>query len=440
MTQGQFTFNGEQYVVDDSASPPAVFRMSQQGPVLMSQTSPGWNTAEMRQKMSQALSDAAQGKTAPPRNPSSGSGGGSGGFGDYVPPGVDDQGAAPSSRSTARGVGIKPDGTLGWVDAQGNEVNPDGSPIAGAQQLRPLAPAPNTVGAPSQPIQQTTPPPSAEAPAAPAAAPDQGAVESRILNSIGRSGWKVSGRSDEMKNQSVIGKDGLATNQLTPTGNKIWAITGPNGQNDTLTVHDSASTPGDFDVVEPPKNLPPNTQQQVINGAIYTPNPDDPNGPWISRALDATSRAQAKANVSKTLSDIGYTQAQIDTLAAKTPAEVQQILAQAGLSQANQQKVQQDMQVVQAKLPGELAKTGAETGLIGAQTGRTGAETTQIQTATNIAQQKAPAEIEELKARTAQAMASAGASNAQIQKTLQDIEFLVRRRRRPPRQAPARSS
>src|SRR5215471_4756443 len=57
----------------------------------------------------------------------------------------------------AAGVGIKPDGTLGWVDAQGNEVNPDGSPIAGAQQLRPLQPPTSTTPGQAQPTPTTTP-------------------------------------------------------------------------------------------------------------------------------------------------------------------------------------------------------------------------------------------------------------------------------------------
>jgi len=437
MPQAQFRYNGETYLVDSDTN--QLYRMSQQGPVLMSQANPGWNTAEMRQAMSQALSDAAQGRTATPRNPSAGSGGGLGGFGDYVAPGVD-QAAAPSSRSTARGVGIKPDGSLGWVDAQGNEVNPDGSPIEGAQQLRPLAPAPNTAPSgsqqvtsgipgmgtsPAQPIQQTTPLPNAVGPSTPGqTAPDSNAVEKRILGSLGRSGWTVTGRSDEMKNQSVLNRDGVATNQLTPTGNVVWAISGPGGRNSTITVHPSATTAGDFDVVEPPKdepNDPTKTMQLLVGGTIYTPDPNNPNGPFIPRALDETAQAQARANTQKTLSDIGYTSAQIDALSRKTGPEIQQILAQAGLSTANAQKVQQDMAIAQAELPGKLAQQGATLAGTTATTARTGAETQQIQTATGIAQAKAPAEIAELEARTKQALAAAGASDATVQKVLQEI-------------------
>jgi hypothetical protein len=55
------------------------------------------------------------------------------------------------------GVGTLPDGSLTWVDAQGNQVNPDGSPVANAQPVRPLAPAANTVGQTQPPLNATAP-------------------------------------------------------------------------------------------------------------------------------------------------------------------------------------------------------------------------------------------------------------------------------------------
>jgi hypothetical protein len=110
-----------------------------------------------------------------------------------------------------------------------------------------------------------------------------------------------------MANQTVTDKNGITSTQRGPTGNVVWAISGPNGKGDTITVHPSGDTPGDFDVVKPPTNttlspqLTPKDAVYVKGSGTYLPiDPDpaklgDPNN-WQKILPDGVPNADEEMN------------------------------------------------------------------------------------------------------------------------------------------------
>lgn len=66
--------------------------------------------------------------------------------------------------------------------------------------------------------------------------------ESQILQQVGRQGWKVVGRRPEMANTTELNANNREVTVSKPTGNTVWLISGPGGQNDEITVKES--TPG----------------------------------------------------------------------------------------------------------------------------------------------------------------------------------------------------
>lgn len=84
------------------------------------------------------------------------------------------------------------------------------------------------------------------------------AQKSAVLNAIQRPGWNVVGRTAKQGTvETTDPRTGTTTRQTGPTGEEVWAISGPNGENDTVGVR--PNTTGGFEVTDPPKNLPTKT-------------------------------------------------------------------------------------------------------------------------------------------------------------------------------------
>lgn len=103
------------------------------------------------------------------------------------------------------GVGVKPDGTLTWIDANGNEVNPDGTPIPGAAPVQPLQPAANTapqggIPTPFGTVGAGPPPPP---PAAPPAKQDTSARNDQIKQLIKDHGPQIGASSPVTTNVKI---------------------------------------------------------------------------------------------------------------------------------------------------------------------------------------------------------------------------------------------
>lgn len=178
---------------------------------------------------------------------------------------------------------------------------------------------------------------------------------------------------------------------------------------------------GELGEISPPK-MPAGTSlktpsEQAVNlgGVLWQPDPNNPNGSWIQVSPNEDAKAKAQADLQKTLTDNGYTQAQAAALALKTPAEAAQILAATGLSQTQQNQILQNMAIAQAKLPGELAQQQASTGYVQTQAAN-------LAQATQIAAQKAGPEIAQMQAATGASQAQAQASQAATARTLQQIQ------------------
>lgn len=278
-----------------------------------------------------------------------------------------------------------------------------------------------------------TPPASA---AAPSSTPQQSSIPSAFMDSVTqqsilkqlqRTGWSAAQPQPDIQYVS----NGIGGVSPVVKGYKMVISDPTSGATQTVSLTYDPTQAGKGsqwglvgdvgDLPKAPTTGTPNSQAQVIGGQIWGPDPSNPNGPWISRAIDQTAQDKAKADINKSLVDAGYTQAQADALAAKTGPEIQQALAAAGASQAAQQKSLNDIAIANAKLGGEIAAQAATTEEAKARTIYTGAQTSQLQQATDIAANKAPYEIDYLKAQTAAQLASAGASQAQIQEALQKI-------------------
>lgn len=260
MPQASFTFNGEQYVVNSDTNPPSLWRMSAQGPVLMSTSNPGWGGPELRRKMNDALTSLGSQPNAAPRTPSSAQGG---------------QGVAPPAATP--------------TTPSPNTIAPD------TRITEPPLNAYGTVGEPSanMPPGSYSSSPTSDTPTQESAA----AAQARILNSVQRPGWTVTGVTDEVKTRT----NDRGITETGPTGNKVWAITGPGGKNDTITVGPGA-TAGDWQVVKPPSNasaaavLTPKDAVYVKGEGYFLPidpSPDklgDPNN-WKKVLRDGVPNA-----------------------------------------------------------------------------------------------------------------------------------------------------
>jgi len=172
--------------------------------------------------------------------------------------------------------------------------------------------------------------------------------------------------------------------------------------------------PGDLPKVTGTQPKPPNEDTTVIGGTVYGPDPSNPNGPWISRAIDATTQAKAQADAAQSLAQAGLNTAQAQALMAKTPAEIAAQLATTNLTAAQQQQVLNNIKIANAKLESDIGVSTAQAAQANAQAGQIGA-------ATDIAKQKAPGEMRLTDAQTVEALKRAGVSDASIQQTLQQI-------------------
>src|SRR5215471_10941091 len=301
-------------------------------------------------------------------------------------------------------VGVKPDGSLAWIDAQGNEVNPDGSPIAGGARLRPLTPPTNTTPGQAQPT-PTTPDASSTVPAAgnidpnaglprttqPAGPPSPGqgttpALPPTIGAPQGPGGMFTVDQTTEQTAKEV--------QQANVNVTQLWSAV--NDAQKALDYYQSDPT-GQSQAVANPQLVTTATsrlnsayqtlssgQQRVetANAAYSTALTNaiklvDPNQVDLVKAqigqADANA-AQAKANAqiliegsdaqkAKTGAEAtqasalaAQAQATADATKAKTPAEVQQLQSQANLY--GQQSTQ-----IQTLLPGLVAKQQADTTL-----------------------------------------------------------------------------
>lgn len=397
MPQANFTFNGENYIVDNGTTPPSLWRMSAQGPVLMTTSNPGWGGPELRSKMNQALQSLGNQANPPPRTPSSAQGG---------------QGVSPPAATP----------TLPAPPATPSATSTLAPPTA----TSPAAPQLNdygTVGEPSQNYPsggfgtgQVTNTPTA---------PNAVAAQQAILGGIGRTGWTVTGVTDEIK-----GRTDATTGATTygPTGNKVWAITGPGGKNDTMTVAPSTTNPGGWEVATPPANtsaprqLTPEDKVYIKGDGYYLPidpSPDklgDPNN-WkkilpdgvpnadeeIKKAVErqtaegernARQRNEAQygiygtdAETQKLLNDARNTGLRGDELKQKID-EFNKTFGE-GQRQFDIKQADTDKKTADALLTG-----AANRALTGAQTGLTGAQAAQTQVGTERTQALLPGELE----------------------------------------------
>src|SRR5215472_355389 len=148
-------------------------------------------------------------------------------------------------------------------------------------------------------------------------------TQKQILSAVQRGGWTA---SQPTPNVSITNDP--INGPMTTVKDYSMVISDPtSGETQVVTLNydpnatgkGAAWTPVDL---KAGTSLPkasmtgtPNSQAQVINGQIWTPNPNDPNGPWLSRAIDQGTQDKAKADLLKTLTDTGYTQAWADALA-----------------------------------------------------------------------------------------------------------------------------
>jgi hypothetical protein len=232
-----------------------------------------------------------------------------------------------------------------------------------------------------------------------------------------------------MKNQTVTDASGIPTTQLAPTGNVVWAITGPGGKNDVVTLHPSAATAGDFDVVEPPKNLPADTaptgnsetgwyakdangQWQLVIPP-HTPNADEEIKKAVDRQDAEAMRNEKAANQAagrgyQTNADYAsmISQANKDKVSA---AQLAENIRQFDVSQGDKNKQFDITRAAQDKVDAaNIARTGAETVNLGATTAAT-------QQATAASAARLPGQL----AQDAATLAGTNATTAQTQQATQ---------------------
>jgi hypothetical protein len=335
-------------------------------------------------------------------------------------------------------VGIKPDGTLGWIDANGNEVNPDGSPVLNPQQITPLTGATPTrsvgAGLPPAPIGTLggpTPLPPVSTPA-PAPTPVPGGVDIAPGAQTPPAAQPVQ-PVPGVQQSTAQTPGGLTPGQQGPTG--IPGLPGGDSRVDALTLdsrtalgkaYDDASKAYDaYNKAQSgyaqalqgdPSGALPGTQNasaQVIaaqnqltqtNRAVETAL----NGysTTLNNALqhvdvDPALATKYGADAKAADAQAGYYDAQAGVLADPKSAQNQELIARAGLSTASAsaalataaattaktpdeqaalrgQAAQAQAQAtsITQQLPGLIAKTAAETQLLGSQAGATDAQAT----------------------------------------------------------------
>jgi len=246
-------------------------------------------------------------------------------------------------------------------------------------------------------------------------------TQKQILKAQQREGWIAQQPSPDVQLQM----DPI-TGQPTATV-KGWnmVISDPKtgaSQTIKLTYNPAASGKGAaWAVSEGPGEVPktpvvktPNEETTVIGGTVYGPDPSNPNGPWISRTIDATTQAKAQADAAQALASAGLNTAQAQAIMAKTPAEIAAQLATTNLTAAQQQQVLNNIKIANAKLESDIGVSQAQAAQANAQAGSLAA-------AAQIAGQKAPGEMRLTDAQTVEALKRAGVSDATIQQTLQQI-------------------
>jgi hypothetical protein len=308
-------------------------------------------------------------------------------------------------------VGTRPDGTLGWIDAQGNEIGPDGSAIPNAQKLTPLAPAPNTAGqtpaapvniAPAGsgavPVTPPTPaasgqvPPGAAGPAQPNApgtgVPQKGAVLG-ISGAPGTPGGNAQVDQITLQARQEISD---ANAQVTQAYNTYTDLQKKFSDTSDLATKDALSA----QIVAAQTQLSTASNRVATANASYSKTLGDAitkveltpeqaklytaqAGAADAQAATATAQAKvltdgapgqrelvtAQAGLASAQATAAITTA--NAAAAKTPQEQAALQAQA--NQANAQATQ-----INTLLPGLIEKQKAETGLTQAQTDLTGSQ------------------------------------------------------------------
>jgi len=244
-----------------------------------------------------------------------------------------------------------------------------------------------------------------------------------LLAQANRAGWTTSGQATP---EFQVTNDPVAGPQVVV---KAWHlnVNDGKGNNQDIELNYAPSSPGkgaQWTVSKAPPELPkvpagtqpktPNEETTVIGGVLYGPDPNNPNGPFIARAIDQNAQAKAQADAAQSLAQAGLNTAQAQALMAKTPAEIAAQLATTNLTAAQQQQVLNNIKIANAKLETDIAATTA-------QANQANAQATQLGAATDIAKQKAPGEMRLTDAQTVEALKRAGVSDASIQQTLQQI-------------------
>ena len=345
-------------------------------------------------------------------------------------------------------VGVKSDGTLGWMDANGNEVNPDGSPMPGAQQLRPLTNATSgqTQSAPTTTPATTTnvdiaPAGSAAAPA-PAPGPVQGPpspgtgttpttpqtvpggsqvppLAAQILSDSSNQLQSANGDVSQLWGQLTTAQQTLA--DLQPGGkNAGQAIANPglitSAQSNVTAIYQALTAAEGR--VESANVAKQQATQKVLDTVTLTPEQADYyKQSAVKAGADAeyarsqsqvltdgadTQRQLAAANAAKAANDGLLSRAQADALAAKTPQDIATAKAQADYYAAQSNQLNQ-------LLPGLVSKQAADTSLTQHQVGLTDAQSDYY--AATAAKAKADAGLSDAQAKLlipAQAAQAAG--------------------------------
>ena len=340
------------------------------------------------QPVFQTANPNAANNTNQPRTATQVAGGGGGAGGS--------QPAAPAPATTTQPA----QGGTRWVPdpnlmTGGYFVGPDGTPLPAApgQQVLDKSGQPMKIegggfvpdpDAPRNSNQGGVYKPTPAAPAAPAK-PDETAIQARILAANGRSGWTVTGVTDEPP--KTVTENGIA--QTTPTGRKVWAINGPNGKNDTMTVAPDPANSGDWVTAVPPKNIANDDRIAGDSKTGYyiknaqggwelavpaaTPNADEEVLKAVQRQVGEGDRNARQRNESQygIYADDATTQKLLNDWAntGLRGQELQQKIAEYNKDFGEKQR-QFDItqQAADRRDAANIAKTGAETTKIGADT------------------------------------------------------------------------
>src|SRR5215469_72936 len=296
-------------------------------------------------------------------------------------------------------VGTLPDGTLTWVDAQGNAINADGTPVAGSPTATPLtASRPNTATG-ALPGPQATP----TVPATGGGGASTSARDAKLA-SLGL-GTPIGSTATLDKNGKPTSANGSPWNTYTFADGSTVDVT-DDGQQLSNLVKARAPAAGQTasDVAAASGILfGPSGQIYVKN-----PTPDDGRGAYVPS--DATSAQQQLSNT-KTQIDTAYTKAQTDKLNADADpnsSAQQKAAADVAYTKAQTDKLNFDNQYAQQNQLLQSNDLAAKTGLTNAQAAQV------IQTTQNNAAMQ-PLNAADLAAKT-------GLTQAQTQSALQVMQ------------------